>query len=695
VRCLSITAALGLLFLSSSAEATLTDSEKAQIRDFYAKGDAVNAPRVRALLARPDLTPPEAGAMFAEATRRVPFDDKHQIFVKDLLFGPATAASRSELVPPVVSGLLARAAEVLGGVTADDVQRAQELMRIHRFVGREIASGGKPPREGHDGSISIRDDSLRAVVADYRAHLTLPIFDPARLTGTLPAARAQAELTLLELASGLHATSDVASWITADAPQRAALEKSGVLVVGLGGAPPAKASAVVSMLASVAPAAQAASALWIGKPWPHGLASRREVLVAQAPLTGTRKVQGSRMWSSAVDPSTPDAALAEVAFVLGRAADSALSAADPAFAAMTQGALDRARAGGDGAFLAVESLVESLEATETSGTSRQPAVPLGSFVGRSVELLLLDAPRALSVALVRSLSGKNEPMEQFCLALYITALGEGGKLKDSVTLGRPGDAGGVAPIEITKIRGTGFEIDHFTVDGHEYAVSRAPGGAVSKVERDSRPLALSAIPHTRIPTVGGETWTLPANAGARGPRVPAAPTELRRLFGHPEVGFVDDGRTLVRSAPGSKGRDAVVAKGPAEEIELELDLSASGSPGAVVLRASAGATSYAGIALFVEPGDAPRAWVVALDGSGGKFPLTNPTPLAKPTAKGHHVKAALKRDGVQVWIGDRAMTAALPNFLIGGGGDVAFAPGEPGEIEVRNLRLAPLANRKK
>jgi hypothetical protein len=186
---------------------------------------------------------------------------------------------------------------------------------------------------------------------------------------------------------------------------------------------------------------------------------------------------------------------------------------------------------------------------------------------------------------------------------------------------------------------------------------------------------------------------MPAPKAAKGPATAAL--ELRRLFGRPEVGFVDDGRVIVRSSPGSRGRDAVVLKGPADEIEVEVDLATTGQPGAVVLRASAGSTSYAGIAVFVEPGDPSRAWVVALDGAGGKFPLTNPTPLAKPTPRGHHLKAALKRDGIQITIGDRTLSAALPAFLIGGGGDVALAPGEPGELEVRNLRVGALGGAKK
>lgn len=675
------TAALLLGGAAAPALAAFTDSEKAQIRDYYARGRSDGAPRVRALLARTDLSAAESAEAFTEAARRVAFDDRHEIFLENLLFGPATQAARSDLVPTVVAGLLARSAE-LAAATSDEGRRADELVRIHRFVQREIASGGKPPRDGHDDARAIRADALRAAAQAYRAHLALPVFERARLAGPMLAARLQAEVALVELASGLVPSADIASWISADPTERSLLERTGLVSVGLATAPPAKANAVQAMIGAVPSAIRGASVLWLGKPWPRGVSARRDVLVAQAPLAGTKSVPGGRLWSSAVDPAPVDGALREVAFVLGRAAARTLTAEQAGFGALVQATLTRARAAGDAGFLAVATLDETLDEPATG----DPPLSELAFVGRSVELLLLDAPRALSVAMARAVGGRFEPMEQLVLALGCLALGDGGALRDHVTAGRPGE-GTVVPLEVTRIRGRGLEIDAFTVDGHEIVVTRGPGGAITKVERDGKAPSLSTIPFGRVPAAPGEQWAVPPSAARpKGTKSGEAPQILRRLFGRPEVGFVDDGRILVRSSAIAKGRDAVVAPGTGDDVDVELDLGCVRAPCAVVLRASAGKTGYAGIAIFVEPTDPPRAWVVALDGQGGRFPLTDPTPLAK-TAGPQHIQATLGTDGVKIRVGDRRLSAALPTFLLSGGGDVALAPGERGELEVRGFSL--------
>ncbi len=667
----------------SPAFATLTDSEKAQIRDFYANGEASTAPRVRALLARPDLTPAEIADAFSDATRRVPFDERRQLFVKDLLFGPATEASRSELVPPVVIALLARSAEV-AGAPAGEAARADELLRIHRFVGREIASAGKPPAGGHDAAAAIRDDALAAVAAAYKAHLALPVLDRARLTGALTIARAQAELTLVELAAGIHPRGDVAAWIGADAQEGAALERTGVFVAGLAGAPPGKAAAVVRMLETVEPLRRGASALWVGKPWPKGLSARRGLLVAQAPLGGTRRADPSRLWSSSVEPSTPDAALAEIAFVIARAGAVELAASDGAFAAAQRDALERARAGGDAAFLPVGALAEALDRDETGGTN--VAVAPDGLTAHAARLLLLDAPRALSVALVRSLGGRNEPFEQLALALGLLATGADGKLKEAVVLGRAGDAGGIAPVEVTGIRGTAAAIERFTIDGHEIAITR--GAGVTGVTRDGKVPTLATTPFARVPTTGGETWTR-ATKGGKSPG-----ETIKRLFGRPEVGLADDGRILVRSVGAGRGRDAVVIERAEKELTVELDAEVTGAPAAIVLRAAKSPTGYSGVAIVLEP-DGGKATVVALDGAGAKIPLGAPLLPGKPGPRGLHVKARCLEGKVDVTVGAQSLSAPLPDAAanLSTKCDVAFAPGDRGELTVRRLKIGAAGKR--
>jgi hypothetical protein len=671
----AVTAAL----IAGPAQAALSDSEKAQVRDLYAKADAPAAARVGALLARPDLSAAESAAAFTDATRRVTFSTRRAAFVKSLLYGPATAASRSELVPAVVQALLARAAEVAAAAGEDPARRADELLAIHGFVAREIASGGRPPLAGHDPALGIRDEALKEAVVAYRAHLALPVFERARLPPPLLVARTQAEVALIELAVGLFPPSEVAAWITSHAQEREAFERTGVLVVGLAGAPATKATAVVSMLQSAGAAASGASVLWIGKPWPRGLSARRAVLVAQAPLAGSKRVAPSRIWSSAIEPSSPDAALAETAFVLGRAAAAHRQLASVGAAPDTGPA--RGEAG-------VLSAALQLQALEPERQRQGAAVAPTLLAAHAAQLLLLDAPRALSLALVHAAVGRMEPVEQLALGLSVIASGADGQPRDEVTAGRVVDSGGVVPVEISKIRSTGGRVDRFTIEGHDYALQRAADGRVQAVQRDGKPVDVPSIPFARLPTIAAESWPLSSRKGDK-----AEAPVLRRLFGKPEVGLPGDDRIVVRSAP-TPGRAAVMLVGPSDEIDVELELTCHGAPGALILRASAGSTSYAGVAVFVEPGDAPRGWVVALDGSGGKFPLTNPTPLAKPGPRGHRIKATLKRDGVRVTVGDRTLSAALPSFLVGGGGNVGFAPGEPGELDIRALELRPVLSAK-
>ncbi|MEJ7729474.1 MAG: hypothetical protein WKG00_09675 [Polyangiaceae bacterium] len=539
---------------TGSASAALTDSEKAQVRDFYARGEPVSAPRVRAMLARPDLTPPESTAALADAVRGVAFDGRHQAWVHELLFGPATAASRSELVPVVVDALLARAAGVATRAGDGDGRGAAELLRIHAFVTSQIASGGRPPREGHDGGRAIRDDSLKQAAASYRAHLASPAMERARTLPALRAARAQAELALLELSSGLALPSDVAGWLGADPAERAVLERSGLLVVGLAGAAPAKTAALVQMLEAAAPAAREASLLWIGKPRLEGLQARRGVLVAQAPLAGTKRVPGARLWSPRVVPS-PSSALAEMAFARPRRRAGA-GARQPAFLEMARAVQRRAEAAGAVGFLPPrrwpapsrclapartacrdERLRHGSAAVRRRaprrGANRRPRLPparlrryrggerarwcCGGVVAvappagpggatpasaiahvptrrssATVQLLLLDGPRAL-VALAEAAAGRREAIEQFAMAAALLAMNGEGAVGDRAAMGRTDESGAVLPAELTKIAARGLEVERFTYDGHEVRLDRGPAG-LTAVTRDGKPVTAAGIP---------------------------------------------------------------------------------------------------------------------------------------------------------------------------------------------------------
>ena len=109
LRLAPVAALVTTTFSASDAHAALTSSEKAQIRDFVAGGRAENAARVRALVARTDLTADESVSALAEAIAPVPFTDQRGIFLRELAFGTASASARPLLVHAVTKSLLARA----------------------------------------------------------------------------------------------------------------------------------------------------------------------------------------------------------------------------------------------------------------------------------------------------------------------------------------------------------------------------------------------------------------------------------------------------------------------------------------------------------------------------------------------------------------------------------------------------------
>jgi hypothetical protein len=171
--------ALATVLPPGTALGALTASEKAVARTFVRKAVLDTAPRVRALVARPDLSPEEVAEPLRAAYAEAPFDAAHVRFTEALLFGPGSAASRSTLVPAIVEGLLARAATKMGDVPIDVAahvgphERAavDELLALHGFVDAKIANAGAPPPGGHDSSQAIRDDALRTVVELYKKHL--------------------------------------------------------------------------------------------------------------------------------------------------------------------------------------------------------------------------------------------------------------------------------------------------------------------------------------------------------------------------------------------------------------------------------------------------------------------------------------------------------------------------------------------
>src|SRR4051794_40182688 len=106
------------LSIAPGAHAALTSSEKAVVTSFVQKGEPSTAARVRALVARPDLSPEEIAEPLRKGYAGAPFDERHGLFTEALIGGPGSAASRNALAPAVVEALLERASSRLGDVPA-------------------------------------------------------------------------------------------------------------------------------------------------------------------------------------------------------------------------------------------------------------------------------------------------------------------------------------------------------------------------------------------------------------------------------------------------------------------------------------------------------------------------------------------------------------------------------------------------
>src|SRR5512143_1713933 len=84
--------------------ATLTPSELVLVRQYTGGAQIANVPRVRVLVARPDLSDAESAEAMTAALA-VPFNDARAAFVRELVFGAGSEASRNVLVRAVTGAL--------------------------------------------------------------------------------------------------------------------------------------------------------------------------------------------------------------------------------------------------------------------------------------------------------------------------------------------------------------------------------------------------------------------------------------------------------------------------------------------------------------------------------------------------------------------------------------------------------------
>ncbi len=462
------------------AHATLTSSEKAQIKDFVAGARAENAARVRALVARTDLSADESVAALSEAIAPVPFNEQRGIFLRELAFGTSSASSRPVLALAVTKSLLARADAVyqkyVGGL--DHEPRAiAELLAIYAFVDGTIANAGRPTLAAHDPSSGISaaayDDCSKAVREHVERNSRWLKGD-----GTIPESvgpvRAQAQAALVDmLPDGTTRRVDAAERLGIKGPRRQILIDFGILLADTGKLDDAKLEKVKSALARLPGARVDLSLLYAGD---ERTPLRARGLVAYVGGPSKGAVDANPFGEEVESPAPIDPVVSAIV-------------ADLATIAVKRGLENRGE-------LRTRAEKDVLAAANEKGRvlGRPQAPSLEHVIGATAHLLLLDGPRAIDLAFARALKSRPESAALLvdaigALAAFPTSAGSG--QGPELELGK-----GAGAAKLTAIRLTPNGDAHgFTLDGKVWAIERAGGGGmVSGISRDGAPLSLALLP---------------------------------------------------------------------------------------------------------------------------------------------------------------------------------------------------------
>jgi len=504
---LPLTALLGTTFTASDAHAALTSSEKAQIRDFVAGGRAENAARVRALVARTDLTHEESVSALAEAIAPVPFTDQRGIFLRELAFGTASASARPLLAHAVTKSLLARADAVyqkyVGGL--DHEPRAiAELVSIYAFIDGTIANAGRPSLTAHDANAGISAAAYEDCSKAMREHIDQNarwLKGDGAVAEPLGRVRAQAQSALYDmLPDGLTRRVDAAERLGLKGARRSMLIDFGILYTDAGKVDDARLEKVKVALTRL-PGARIDLSLLYGGDDRGPLRSRGLVAFIGGPTKGVIEPNpfGEEVEAPAPIDATVSAMVEDLAVI---AVKRALE---------NRGEL-RTRAEKDAA--------AADEKKKLLGRPEAPSVE--HVIGAAAHLLLLDAPRTIDLAFARALKSRPESA-----ALLVDALGALAAFAPAPAAGQGPElelAKGSESVKLTAIRlaPTG-DVSSFTLGGKVWTVERAGGaGTVSGIARDSLPISLGNLP-TAKPASGMPTTPGKKPDAAPGKKPEAAP----------------------------------------------------------------------------------------------------------------------------------------------------------------------------
>lgn len=625
------------LVVAHPASATLTTSEAEQVRGYVERAD--HADRVRALVARPDLTPDESAAVMASALGAIGLDDRHAAYLGEIVRAAPTPATRPVLAVAIVRGLLSRV-DALYAAHPADLERAgaalTEVGLAYDFAATQVS--------GPDTSMT---DASRAEVGRALSDHVGRNASLLRLDATVGPAvarlRAQVALTMLDsLPDGPTRKIDAADKLGVSGARRAVLVDMGLLVLDRGGSDD-RIAQVRAVLDRMPQAREGAVALYIGDAQAALRSRGRVITVADA---GGPLGEAASPWGGEADP--------------------------PQVAALTM------------------SVARGLaDAAVARATDKRPG--LGVQIGQDggapgvatvVAMLVVDPSRTVDVASARLVSGRRETAAWLADALGVLTVSA--PAADPRTGGHDGLTVPLGLIQATHVAldPTG-SVNAFRLDGHLWRFEREGSGAVSAIKRDGAPVALSMLPTARVAATDGNSWN-------------GAGLLFARLSGSPRVAISAGPRVRL---VGSHVGDAILAQAPGDDLTVEADVHVDGGPAGIVLHALAGSMTFSGVSLLVVPGAPAHAVLMVADGSGNE---TAASPAVEvPAAPVLHVKVVLKGKQLTAGVGPAAspvsLSFSLPDNLLHGDVALRAYPGVTLEVsgwQVSTVTPAPAGKKR-
>lgn len=629
LRAAGLAGALAVASLAPQARAALTASEAEQVRGYVA--EAAHADRVRALVARTDLSPDESAAAMAQALAGIALDDRHAAYLEAMVHGAPSPATRPVLAVATVRGLLARVDALLAAHPAD-LDRAPgalgEIGLAYRFAAGEVAAT--------DASMTdaARADVGRALLDHMTRNAAL-----LRLDAPVPLAvarlRAQLAVSIADsLPDGPTRKIDAADRLGLTGARRAALVDLGLLVADRGGTDDriAEVRAVAERLPG---ARDGAEAVFVGDD--KATFRARAAVVATADASGPLG-EAASPWGGEAAPPAVSALTMAVARGLGAAAVGRALEKRPGLRVL----VDR-----DGGAAGVVTLAA---------------------------MLAVDAPRTVDVAAARFIAGRRESAAWLSDALGALAAFARVTPSSGDVRGDEGRDGLVVPLSGAGVSARRVVLDPngaaaaFRLAGHLWRLTRDDTGAVTAFTRDGAPVALAMLPTARVAATDGSQWS-------------GAGLVFARLAGTPRVAIAAGPRVRV---VGATAADAISTPAPGDDVTLDADVHLDGGPGGILVHALPAARGFRGISLLLVPGSPGHAALMAADGSGNETAASPVVEIApSPSA---HVTIVVKGKQLTAQVGPATLSLTLPDALLHGDVGLRAYPGVT--LEVSGWRLA-------